>query len=70
LHTSEAEFMIVQFFLFVEVSGHNLESSQTFEVSVYKVYITNQLKTTCSRGRGVKFVGIVQVAVNNKEEDS
>ncbi len=40
---------------FDEVSGHNLESSQTW-VSVYKVYITNQFQTLLlkrgGRGRG------------------
>ncbi len=37
---------------FVEFSGHNLESSQTHEVVVYNVYITNQFQTTFTRGGG------------------
>ncbi len=41
-------------FNFVEVSGHNLESSQTFkpEVPVYNVNITNQYQTTFAPGGG------------------
>jgi hypothetical protein len=36
---------------FVEVSGHNLESSQTYDV-VYNVYIKNQFQTTVAQGVG------------------
>ncbi len=46
---------------FVEVSGHNLERSQT-EVSVYNVYITKQFST--------QFNPLVEVTVNSKEENS
>ncbi len=53
-YSTEAEFMNVQF---AKVSGHNLESCQTWG-SVYNVYITNQFKTTFAQGggEGVKFV--------------
>ncbi len=47
---------------FVEVSRHNPESFQTFEVSLYNFYITNQFQT------GVN--PFVEVTVNSKEENS
>jgi hypothetical protein len=46
VYNPEAEFMKYNF---IAVIGHNLESSQ---VSVYNVYITNQLQTTFARGGG------------------
>ncbi len=44
------------------VSRHNLESSQTHEVSVYNVYVTNQFQG------GVH--PLVEVTVNSKEKNS
>jgi len=35
---------------FIEVSGHNLESSQMWCFSVYNVFITNQFQTTFAQG--------------------
>jgi hypothetical protein len=52
---TEAEFFNVYYV--VEVSGHNLESSQA-EVSVYTVYITNQFQIT-----------FAQLVVHSKEEN-
>jgi hypothetical protein len=38
---------------FVEVSGHNLESSQTSGLRIiYNVYITNQFQATFAGGGG------------------
>ncbi len=54
---------------FVEVSGHNLKSSQTLD-SVNKVYITNQFKTTFAQARRVGVNPLVEVTVNRKEENS
>ncbi len=46
----EVEFMTYNF---EEVSGHYLESSQTYQVSIHKVYIKNHCKATfAERGGG------------------
>jgi hypothetical protein len=52
---------------FVEVSGHNLENSQTWG-SVYNVYIKNQFQITFAQGGGGG--PFVEVTVDSKEEKS
>ncbi len=52
---------------FIEVSGHNLESSQTWGFSIlYNVYITNQFQATFAHG-GREGVKSVSRTVNSKD---
>jgi hypothetical protein len=55
---------------FVEISGHNLESSQAWGFRIHCLHYKPVSTHICSRGRGSKIRQNRTVTVNSKEENS